>query len=154
MKRIMTAAFAIALLGTACGGGGGEIGTDPGAAGVEETARAGIEAVFSSDWSGVRNLLTDDCQEQYGTGDLAAQMTFGLAFAAGFMGIEVEDLERIEIDELVVEDLVEGQSATVRMATSLDGELFQALEEEGDPYVYEGGRWRTAGCDFELSFDE
>jgi len=155
IRRVCAAAMVFGVLVlTGCGSDGGDgssVGSDPGAIGVEETARAGNEAVFSGDYSVLRSLLTDECQEEHGVGEIAAQVSVGVAVFVGFMGMEVEDLERLEVGDVIVDEIVEGETATVRNSLLLDGELFTAMEEpgEGVEYVYQGGRWRSTDCDFE-----
>lgn len=151
MNRLVTVVLAIAILATSCGGdgdGGSSLGTDPGAAGVEEVIRAGSAALFAGDWNTVHDVLTDECQEELGVGDIAAEMAFGLAFLAGFADLEPEDLEGATAGEVLIENLVEGVSATARSDTVIDGRLLFAMDDEGEDYVYQGGRWRSEGCEF------
>ena len=151
MIRLITGAFAIAILATSCssdGSGGSSLGTDPGAAGGEEVVRAGSTALFAGDWTTVHDVLTDECQEEMGVGDIAAEMAFGLAFLAGFADLEPEDLEGATAGEVLIENLVEGVSASARADTVIDGRLLFAMDDEGEDYVYQGGRWRSEGCEF------
>lgn len=146
MKRV--AAFLIlAVVISGCGGGNDPIGADPSQAGVEEVVRAGTTATFKGDWSTVHSLLTDECQAEYGVGDVAATLTTGLALVAGFLGLEPDELASLEVGDVEVFDLVEGQSA--RAVSSLE-QVFFAMDSESEAtaYEYQGGRWRTTECDF------
>ena len=150
MRRIGLVVAVLAITAAACGNGDDSIGTDPSAAGVEEVVRAGTTATFRGDWSTVHSLLTDECQAEYGVGDIAATLTIGIAFAAGFMGLEPDELASLEVGDVEVFDLVEGQSARAVSSLEQDGELFTAMDSESEAtaYEYQGGRWRTTECDF------
>ena len=124
MRRIGLVVAVFAIAAAACGNGDDSIGTDPSAAGVEEVVRAGTTATFRGDWSTVHSLLTDECQAEYGVGDIAATLTIGIAFAAGFMGLEPDELASLEVGDVEVFDLVEGQSARAVSSLEQDGELF------------------------------
>ena len=150
MRRIGLVVAVLAIAAAACGNGDDSIGTDPSAAGVEEVVRAGTTATFRGDWSTVHGLLTDECQAEYGVGDIAATLTIGIAFAAEFMGLESDELASLEVGDVEVFDLVEGQSARAVSSLERDGELFTAMDSESEAtaYEYQGGRWRTNECDF------
>ena len=150
MRRIGLVVAVFAIAAAACGNGDDSIGTDPSAAGIEEVVRAGTTATFRGDWSTVHSLLTDECQAEYGVGDIAATLTIGIAFAAGFMGLEPDELASLEVGDVEVFDLVEGQSALAVSSLERDGELFTAMDSESEAtaYEYQGGRWRTTECDF------
>ncbi|MEZ5165722.1 MAG: hypothetical protein R2695_04225 [Acidimicrobiales bacterium] len=135
------------------GAGGGGAAADPGEAGVVAAATELAEGAFSGDWSKVRAGRTPECQETTGVGDLAVEGEFGMSMAAGFSGIEREDLRRAEVRDVVVLDIVEGESATASIETWLDGELLFAVDETGEDYLYVGGRWRSASCDFGVDAD-
>jgi len=154
MRRWLVVMVVAALAAAGCGdsGGSSNIGTDPGAAGVEEVVRAGTAAAFSGDWAAMRSFLTDECQDRYGVADIAGAMTIALAFAAGFLGLEPDDLKRIEVDDVVIDEMVAGESALARSSTSLDGESFTSIDEDSSEYTYQGGRWRIVECDFDEGF--
>ena len=151
-KRLAIAVLAIST--TACGSNETQVGADPGSAGVEEVVRASTVAMLEGDWTKVRDLLTDECQAEIGVKDIAGTTTFLLALLAGFMGLELDELSSLEVGDVEIFDLVEGTSA--RAATSLErnGAVLIPIESgaDADTYVYQGGRWRTAECDFGQDF--
>ncbi len=153
--RIISAALVAVILASGCGNDGASsgaaIGSDPGAAGVEEVTRAANLALFRADWPAVWSHLEPECQEAYGIGEIGVQMEVALRFMASLAKVSREDLKRVTLGDVEVFDLVEGESASIASSLILDGELFVEVDPDrgGEPYAYVDGRWYLANCNFE-----
>ncbi len=154
MRRWISVSLLLALLAAGCSGDDGDaFGVSPGEDGLEEVVRGGTEAVFAGDFSKAHSILTDECQSEWSASEIAAEITVGMLFAAGFLGVEVEDFKRMTVDEIIIDQFTAGSHATVRSSLVLDGEEFSGLDEDPTEYTYQGGRWRIVDCDFGDSGD-
>ncbi len=120
------------------GGGGGGSGSE---ADLEAAATALFEAFQQDDDDTYFAGLSDACRASAGFGTVSERNNsrHGRITQAGI------DLGAIAIDDVLVTDF-DGTSATVELDLSgTGGNPF--LEEEPNPWIYEGGEWHWANCD-------
>lgn len=156
MRRMIAAVALVATLAGACSSGGSGLTgsasgnaweTPPTEQGLIDATRTSIDSVFRSDWDLSYQFFTAECRDRYGKGDFIAEVASSLAFAAGFMGLELDDLKRLETGRVEVVDFTP-QRAVVASEMMLDGEVFFAMDlADTTEMIYEDGGWRSVECE-------
>lgn len=144
MKLLIGGAIAAAALAVACGGGDdSQPATEDG---LRSVAQAANEELWTGDPKEAYRYFTAECRDQLSYGEFAGQLAFGKAFLAGWMQIEVDD---IEVEAVEVRNVADGHGETLtKLRSKADPDLnLNSDEDEWTPWVYEDGAWRSANCD-------
>lgn len=146
--------FVVAITGLAlaCGGGNGGGGEARSEAGLEQAARETFQAFIDNDGRGMYARFTDACRDEQSYDDFNANLVIARAFFQAFLDIEPDDLR---IKDVEVRNL-DGDRAEARIVIEASDDPDKDLgefNEDFQPWVYEGGGWRTTDCDDESDDD-